>query len=108
LYHVGEGFDIDLLSLEDPFEYDNDNQPHLFKHAYSKNDILDIWYSDPLFFPARDGGSADWLMVGRPPGEEPLVVPLAPSRKDDYRKCRPIGVYKASGDVLSQYLQAQG
>jgi hypothetical protein len=97
-------FSVDDLDPEDPFELDAQNRPHLFKHSrYGEEDLYDI-YSDALYYPASKGGSAEWLMVGQPPGEDPLVVPLAPSNSGDPTKARPIGIYPASGTILSDYL----
>lgn len=97
-------FDLDDLDPEDPFELDAGNRPHLFKHSkYGEQDLKDIYY-DPLFYPASAEGSADWLMVGQPPGEDPLVVPLALPSSGDPTKARPIGIYPASGTLLSDYL----
>jgi hypothetical protein len=95
---------LDDLDPEDPFELDTNNRPHLFKHdKYGEEDLKDIYY-DALFYPANPAGSAEWLMVGQPPGEDPLVVPLAPPNSGDPTKARPIGIYRASGTLLSYYL----
>lgn len=96
-------FDLDALDPEDPFELDAGNRPHLAKHErFSEADLLDIFY-DAVYYPASPEGKADWLMVGQPPGEDPLVVPLAPSNSGDPTKARPIGLYAATGDVLADY-----
>ena len=95
---------MDDLDPEDPFELDGRNRPHLAKHDhFSEADLLDIYY-DAVYYPASEGGAAHWLMVGRPPGEEPLVVPLAPSNSGDPTKARPIGIYRATGTLLADYL----
>jgi hypothetical protein len=95
---------LDDLDPEDPFELDAGNRPHLFKHGhFGQEDLKDIYY-DAQFYPASPQGPADWLMVGQPPGEDPLVVPLAPPNSGDPTKARPIGVYPASGTLLSDYL----
>jgi hypothetical protein len=99
-------FDLRLLDDEDPFEIDDGNRPHLFKHlptdsrgrlvAVSPEDVLDVYlYGDPSFFEAKEDGSADWLMVGTVPGLT-ICVPLAPPNSGDVRRCRPIGIYKTS------------
>jgi hypothetical protein len=99
-----EPLDLDSLDEEDPFEVDEVNRPHFFKHEhYGYEDLLDVFASDPLFFPAHPDLDADWLMVGEPPGEPPLVVPLAPPISQNPRKARPIGIYIASGALLEQY-----
>jgi hypothetical protein len=104
-----EPLDLDSLDEEDPFEVDDINRPHLYKHEhYGYDDMLDVFASDPLFFPAQPGLEADWLMVGEPPGEPPLVVPLAPPKSRDPRKARPIGIYRASGELLEQYNLSRG
>lgn len=100
-------FDLDALDRDDPFELDADNRPHLVKHPYSEDDLYDIYY-DAHYYPAREGGAADWLMVGQPPGERPLVVPLAPPRSGDPSKARPIGIYNATGQLLDLYLVDTG
>jgi len=41
-------------------------------------------------------------MVARIPGTM-VVVPLAPPRNGDPRKCRPIGVYEPSGALAKRY-----
>jgi hypothetical protein len=101
---VRERFDVDALDPENPFEIDVDNLPHLAKHApFTSEDVLDAWaFGDPLLYPAAEDGPADWLMVARLP-EGIVVIPLAPPRIDDMRKCRPIGIYEPSGVLASRY-----
>ena len=111
----GARFDTGLLDPEDPFEIDQDNQPHLYKHlpfgqgdrlvAVGVEELYDIYVTDrPLFYPGRDDGPADWLMVGEVPGLI-LVVPLAPPRDQDVSRCRPIGIYSASQQLRMRYLE---
>jgi hypothetical protein len=121
LYHMaavsGKGgrFDIDLLDSEDPFEIDDGNRIHLFKHlaeddrgrlvAVGPEDILDVYlYGDPDYEPARADGDADWVMIGTVPGLV-VCVPLALPNCGDVRLCRPIGIYKASTAERSRYLR---
>jgi hypothetical protein len=86
-----ERFDLDLLG-DEPFEIDV-QAAHLFKHPnLGLRDVLDVWVSNPLYYPAKR--PAHWLMVGEVAGRI-LVVPLAPSRSGDQRRCRPIGCYEA-------------
>jgi hypothetical protein len=99
-----ERFDPNLLDLEDPFEIDDANRPHLYSHAnFSEDDILDVWSSDWRFFPAGEDGDADWFIVARVPGRLCLCVPVAPPRSGDHRRCRPIGVYRASVNLERMY-----
>jgi hypothetical protein len=108
-------FDWRLLDTEDPFEIDDGNRPHLFKHlptdgrgrpvAVGPDDILDIYlYGDPSFYEASEDGPADWLMVGMVPGLT-ICVPLAPPNHGDARRCRPIGIYKTSEADRIRYLR---
>jgi hypothetical protein len=100
-------FDPDDLDPEDPFELDAGNRPHLCNHDhYSENDLLDIYDSDALYYPTGEEGPrrAEWFMVGQPPGEPALVVPLAPPRSGNPSKARPVSIYKATGQLLEQYL----
>ncbi len=108
-------FDLRLLDDEDPFEIDDGNRPHLFKHlpmdsrgrvvAVGPEDVLDVYLDgDPSFFEAKEGGSADWLMVGMVPGLT-ICVPLAPPNSGDVRRCRPIGIYKTSEADRIRYLR---
>ena len=84
---VDERLDPDLLA-EDPFEIDV-QATHLFKHPHlGMDDVLDVWSSDPLFYPAKP--PAHWLMVAEI-GATVLVVPIAPSRSGDQSRCMPIG-----------------
>ena len=64
------------------------------------SDIIDVWASDPLFYPARP--PAHWLMCAEVAGRV-LVVPLAPSRTGDPRRCRPIGCYEAAPGLATRY-----
>lgn len=74
---AGGVFDPDLLDDEEPFEIDQ-RRAHLFKHPYlGVDDIVDVWTSDPLFYPAEP--LARWLMVSEVAGQL-LVVPLAPPK----------------------------
>jgi hypothetical protein len=97
---VSERFEPDLLDETDPFEIDA-QAAHLFKHPHlGIDDIHDVWSNDPLFYPAIP--PAHWLMCAEVAGRV-LVVPLAPSRHADPRRCRPIGCYEASQELSDQY-----
>jgi hypothetical protein len=90
-----ELFDPDLLDEEDPFELDT-QAAHLFKHPH-----LDVQDGRrPLFYPAKP--PAHWLMCAEVAGQV-LVVPLAPARSGDPRRCRPIGCYEAAHNLANQY-----
>jgi hypothetical protein len=100
-------FDPDLLNWEgEPFEIDSGNRPHLFGHGhYGEQDLDDVLEHDSVLFEADlTKGDADWLLMGQPPGEPPLIVPLASSRSRNVRQARPIGIYPANGDDLQRYL----
>lgn len=93
-------FSIDELDEERPFEIDR-QAIHLFKHpGLGVQDVNDVWDSDPLFYPAKP--PAHWMMVARVAGRV-LMVPLAPSRSGDRRRCRPIGCYVASAHLARRY-----
>ncbi len=95
-----ELFDLDLLDEEDPFEIDA-QAAHLFKHPrLGIEDIREVWASDPMFYPAKP--PAHWLMVAEVDGTV-LMVPLAPARDGNPRRCRPIGCYQASKHLADQY-----
>ncbi|OBG26628.1 hypothetical protein [Mycobacterium sp. E3198] len=97
---AGELFDLDLLDEEDPFEIDA-QAAHLFKHPrLGIEDIREVWSSDPMFYPAKP--PAHWLMVAEVDGTV-LIVPLAPARDGNPRRCRPIGCYRASKQLADQY-----
>lgn len=106
--------DLDLLDPENPFEIDDGNKIHLFKHlpsddrgkpvAVGPEDVLDVYlYGDPDYYEPDEGGPADWLMVGMVPGLI-ICVPLAPANSGDARFCRPIGIYKPSAVDRDHYL----
>jgi hypothetical protein len=103
-------FDPDLIDWDDPFEVDAGNEPHLFAHApYGSGDLDDILTNEPALIPAQvELGEADWLLVGTPPGEPPLVVPLATPNSGDARQARPIGIYRATGRLLDTYRSYRG
>jgi hypothetical protein len=95
-------FDLDQLDDSDPFEIER-KAAHLFKHdPYGIDDIYEIWNSDPLFYPAIP--PAHWLMVAEIAGKA-LMVPLAPSDRDDPTRCRPIGCYLAAKHLADRYKQ---
>jgi hypothetical protein len=104
---VRDRFDIGLLDPEFPFEIDDDNRPHLYKHVAGSDgrwiglglpDIVDLYLADDTEFQEGvEEGAADWLMVGEVPGVF-LIVPLAPPRSKDTTQCRPIGIYSPSRD----------
>jgi hypothetical protein len=100
-----ERLDYELLDDDEPFEIDGGNRPHLYAHGYSEGDLYDVWWSDPLFFPAAEEGPADWLMVAEVPGGDVLVVPLGKPNSGDIRKARPIGLYEASQYLKERYLE---
>lgn len=96
---MNERLDPDLLS-EDPFEFDA-QAAHLFKHPHlGMQDVIDVWTSDPLFYPAKP--PAHWLVVAEVGGVV-LVVPIAPSRSGHPSRCRPIGCYEAAPGLATQY-----
>jgi hypothetical protein len=95
---IRERFDVDALDPDDPFELDGDNIPHLAKHARRRR----VGVRRPDLYPAAEDGPADWLMVARLP-EGIVVVPLAPPRAEDPRKCRPIGIYEPSRKLAERY-----
>jgi hypothetical protein len=99
-----ERFDLEALDSDDPFELDDGNIPHLANHApFTAEDAVDAWtFGDPLFYPAAEDGPADWLMVARIPGAV-VVVPLAPPRSGDPRRCRPIGIYEPCQALVERY-----
>lgn len=109
-------FDFDLLDPDDPFEIDDQNRPHLYKHvegdegrwiAVGVDEIFDLWGSAATeFLEAKENGAADWLMIGMVPGMI-LVVPLAPSRDGQVTHCRPIGIYSPSRDLRDTYLKGR-
>jgi hypothetical protein len=102
-----EPFDPDELDPEDPFEIDDGNRPHLFKHGpYEVDDLYDGYlYGDPLFLRA-ESGEADWLMVALIPGDV-IVAPLAKPKSGQPNKCRPIGIYQASRSEKSEYFRSE-
>jgi hypothetical protein len=95
-------FDVEALDELDPFELD-DQIVHLNKHeGMDVLDIYEVWTDNPLFYPGREDGPADWLMVGEVTGAI-LLVPLMPGSLPN--KARPIGVYQAGGNLDRQYRQ---
>lgn len=97
---VSQPLDRDALDDTEPFEVDQ-QAAHLFKHPHlGLKDVMDVWNSDPLFYPAKP--PAHWLMLAEVGGRF-LIVPLAPSRSGDPRKCRPIGCYEASSGLAATY-----
>lgn len=97
---VAELFDLDSLDGDEPFEIDA-QAAHLFKHPHlGVDDVLDVWASDPLFYPAKP--PAHWLMVAEVGGRV-LVGPIAPSRSGDRARCWPIGCYDATSGLATTY-----
>ncbi len=97
---VVDRLDPDLLSGDEVFEIDA-QATHLFKHPYlGIDDVYEVWASDPLFYPAKP--PAHWLMCAEVAGRV-LMVPLAPSRDGDPRRCRLIGCYEASAELAAHY-----
>jgi hypothetical protein len=110
-----ERFDWRELDLEEPFEIDMGNRPHLYKHlpnvegryiAVGEVDLLDVYLDgQPVYYPAdMSKGNAHWLMVGELPGLV-IVVPLAPARDGSSRRCRPLGIYAASEEEGRRYMR---
>lgn len=101
-YTHDDSIRLDPQELDDdnPFEVDS-QAAHLFKHPrLGMSDVMDVWAHDPLFYPARP--PAHWLMMAEVGGRV-LIVPLAPSRGGDPRRCRPIGCYEASTSAAIHY-----
>jgi hypothetical protein len=66
------GFSLEAIDWEDPFEIDAGNTPHLAKHApFTAEDLADVLAGEPLFFPAQEGGPADWLQRVQERGDCP-------------------------------------
>ncbi len=98
-------FDVEALDEMDPFEVD-DQLIHLYKHqSMDLCDVYEVWTDNPLFYPGREEGPADWLMVGQVPGDI-LLVPLASAHR--VNKARPIGVYPCRGPLDRQYREDTG
>ena len=109
MYHTITGrarFDYELLDAAEPFELDDTNIPHLYKHeTFSQDDLWDVWAGDPVFIEAFADGHADWLMVAEV-ATQILVVPLAPADSGDVTKARPIGLYVTRNqDLINRYLE---
>lgn len=100
---VAQRCDVGLLGDDDEFDVDAE-AAHLFKHPrLGVDDVYEVWASDPLSHPSRP--PAHWLMCLMCPevAGRVLVVPLAPARDSNPRRCRPIGCYEASADLAAQY-----
>ena len=92
--------DVELLDDADPFEIDM-QAAHPFKHPHlGLADVREAWVNDPVFYPAKP--PAHWLMVAEVSGRV-LVVPFAPSRSGDPRRCRPIGCYVAAEHLTRRF-----
>lgn len=102
LGHVADDpFDPDLLDELDPFEIDT-QAAHLFKHPHlGIEDVNDVWASDPLCC-IRPSHRPTGVMCAEVSGRV-LVVPLAPSRDGDPRRCRPFGCYEAAPALATRY-----
>jgi hypothetical protein len=99
-------FDPSLLDWEgNLFEIDDGNRAHLFSHGhYGEQDLDDVLEHNGVLLEADPTkGDADWLLIGQPPGEPPLVVPLAPSDYGNVRQARPLSIYPATGEDLKRY-----
>jgi hypothetical protein len=103
---VPDRFDTNELDPEDPFEVDESNRAHLYKHiandkgrqiAIGPEDLVDVYlFGSPIFYPADpEKGDADWIMIGQVPGVV-LVVPLARANSGNPAKCRPTSIHQAT------------
>ena len=93
-------FEIEALDEVDPFEID-DQLVHLYKHeGMDVGDIYEVWADNPLFYPGKAAGPADWLMVGEVTGIILLVPLMAGS---GVNKAKPIGVYEVQGSLDRRY-----
>jgi hypothetical protein len=94
-----------LLDPVNPFEWDDDNLPHLHDDPYfGPEDALDVFKDDPECYEDDSDGSADWILVGQVPGEI-LMVPIAQSRYSGFSKVRPITVFPAPESLKERYRQ---
>jgi hypothetical protein len=95
---------VAALDPEDPFEIDSGNRPHLYRHApYGEDDVYDVWWSDPLFYPpTATKGAAVCLMVGEVTSVV-LMVPLTHSKYSGPTKTRPMGIYEASMTLTNRF-----
>lgn len=100
-------FEPDDIDPDDPFEIDERNVPHLAKHApFTAEDTLDAWGDNPRLFAPKADGPADWLMLAELAGHGVVIIPLAPARSGDPRRCRPIGIYRAGPLEIRRYRNA--
>jgi hypothetical protein len=108
----GDQFDVILsfLDLEDPFEIDLGNLPHLMADPeLGLDDALDVLLFDaPVFYEDDSAGSAEWLLVGEIPGGEVIVVPIARSNHSGLSKVRPITILYAPNHVIRRYREDGG
>lgn len=108
-------FDYTLLRPENPFEIDNGNRPHLYKHLPTDNsgqyirvgvdDICEAYLDGcPRFYEADEQGDAHWLMLAYVPGLV-ICVPVLPAHSGKVSECRPIGLYKTAAGMRTRYLR---
>lgn len=99
-------FDPELLDESDPFEIDDDNRPHLAKHSpYTPEDLGEAWADPDGIFVEAVRGPAEWFLIASLTGGDIVQIPLAPSRTESWRQCRPIGIYKASQAQQDKYAE---
>ena len=100
-------FEPDEIDPDNPFEIDEHNLPHLAKHSpFTSEDVLDAWGDEPRLLAPSAPGSADWLVLAELPGHGVVIIPLAPARSGDPRRCRPIGIYRAGPTEIRSYRDA--
>jgi hypothetical protein len=79
---------LDPDLIED-FEFDFGNLPHLLNRRIEPADVWDAFHGDPIFIEDTSGGSGDWRMVGRVPGDY-LTIVVTESNSGDPSVARPI------------------
>ena len=75
--------DLDLLDDRTPFEIDA-QAAHLFKHPrLGIEDVIEVWMSDPLFYPAKPRLTGSWWLRSRGGSWSSPSPPLDPPTRSD-------------------------
>lgn len=82
-------------------EFDEANEAHLAHHHITALEVVQVWWSEPVYVPNRKGLAAAWLMFGDTDAGRSLTIAVV---VDDIRsRLRPITGWDSTSGELTRW-----